>query len=274
MIKAATKKIIPTFAWNYLRLQYLKKNLKNFKTYTVQHNYCGHPLKLTIADELAKGWYDCDWPKLQEIEFLKNKTLKEGSLVFDIGAHQGLVAQVLSKTVKDGGRIVAVEANPHNASVMKKNCALNSIKNIEIVEAAIDEQDGELFFNEGLNGKVDSGNGEWGKVATKAVCIDTLVNQFGAPDLIFLDVEGFELNAIKGCNHSFSKIKSWFIEVHADYQLQSFGGSVELILQKFPKELFQCYIANDSEREFRELSHDPASVKLMEKRFYLIALRA
>jgi hypothetical protein len=144
MIKSIAKKIIPTSAWNYFRLEYLKKNLKNFEPYIVEHNYCGFVLKLNIADELAMGWYDSDWPMLEEVEFLKTKTLKEGSLIFDIGAHQGLVAQVLSRSVGEQGKIIAIEANPHNASIMKKNCALNDIRNIEIVQGAIDEKDGEL----------------------------------------------------------------------------------------------------------------------------------
>jgi FkbM family methyltransferase len=169
---------------------------------------------------------------------------------------------------------VAIEANPHNAAIMQKNCDMNGIKNIEIVQAAIDEKDGELFFNEGLNGKVDTGNGEWGKVKTDAVCIDTLVNKYGDPDLIFLDVEGFELNALHGCTTSFPKVKSWFIEVHSDYQLQSFGGSVENILKKFPPDLYNCFVANDNERDFKELIRNEQLTKMMEKRFYLIALRA
>lgn len=273
MIKSLIKNIIPAPIWTYLRLKKLKTKLEKFESYIVEHSYCGYILKIVIADELAQGWYDHDWKKLPEVEFLKNKIQKKDALIFDIGAHQGIVAQVLAKTAGTTGKVIAIEANPHNAKIMKENCKLNNISNLETIHAAIAEKDGELYFNEGLNGGVDPGNGEWGRVKTEAICIDTLVERFGIPDLIFLDVEGFELKALEGAKKNFSKIKNWFIEVHAEFQLQSHGGSVNEVFNYFPEANYTCFISYDADDHFEELSTKGSLDQLIKSRFFLIAIQ-
>ena len=60
---------------------------------------------------MGAGWYDHDWPELPEIALLKQHGLRPGARVFDIGAHQGVVALMLSKTVGPEGFVLAVEAS-------------------------------------------------------------------------------------------------------------------------------------------------------------------
>ncbi|MFZ4715113.1 MAG: FkbM family methyltransferase [Bacteriovoracaceae bacterium] len=272
MMKEIVKKVIPSPVWNYCRLIYHRRERQNFKPYTIKKNYCGFQLLTHISDGLAQGWYGADWKPLPELEFLKNYTLKQNAVVFDIGAHQGIVAQVMGKMVGSEGKIIAVEANKHNVQAFQKNINLNSLEHVKIVHAAIAAQNGFIEFSEALNGKVDDGSGEWGQVKTKATTIDTLIKDYALPDLIFIDVEGFEGEALIGAQENFSKIKSWFIEVHADYQLQSFGGSVEKILNYFPTEKYDLFVANDNHRDFIPFNHS-LTEEIIKKRFFLIALR-
>lgn len=273
MIKTLAKTIIPTKIWAQLRLAKQRKTISNFKQYQVMRNIAGHKLSIMIADPLGQGWYDKDWPKLPEVEFLKQHTLKPGARIFDLGAHQGIVAQVLGKEVSPGGKVLALEANSHNAKVAKENVKLNkSESTVEILHAAISHEMGEIIFNEGLNGKVDDGSGEWGQVKTKALTIDHLCKEYGTPDLIFLDVEGFEINALKGSEKTFPSVKSWFIEVHSDYQLQSFGSKPEDVIAKFPADSYQRFVGNDDQKAFvpyNETTHKD----FIQKRFFLIAIK-
>lgn len=273
MIKTLAKTILPTKIWAQLRLAKQRKTISNFNQYRVVRDIAGHKLSITIADPLGQGWYDKDWPKLPEVEFLKQYTLKPGAKIFDLGAHQGIVAQVLGKEVSPGGKVIALEANSHNARIAKENVKLNNSEGaVEILHAAISNEMGEIVFNEGLNGKVDDGSGEWGQVKTKALTIDYLCSEYGTPDLIFLDVEGFEINALKGSEKTFSSVNSWFIEVHSDYQLQSFGSKPEDVIAKFPADTYQRFVGNDELRSFvpyNELTH----INLIQKRFFLIAIK-
>lgn len=274
MLKQIIKTAIPSFLWNYLRLKKLKYSIENFSPYIVEKNYCGFKMKSFISDGLSKGWYDRDWSMLPEVEFLKSKTLRNGSLVFDLGAHQGIVAQILAKTIEPDGKVIAVEANLHNYKTFQKNLELNECRNITIIHAAISDKEGMLYFNESPNGKVDDGSAEWGRVETKATTIDSLVTLYGTPSLVFIDVEGFEENALVGAAKFFNDIQSWFIEVHADYQLQSFGGSVEKIISRFSTKNYDLYVANEEVKEFMPLNLNLDIMKLMiKKRFFLIALK-
>ena len=75
-----------------------------------------------IVDAMGQGWYDQDWPPPAEIGVLSERgRLREGARVFDVGAHQGVVAMMLGDLVGAAGRVVAVEATPHNAEVAGRN---------------------------------------------------------------------------------------------------------------------------------------------------------
>ncbi|HXH73700.1 MAG TPA: FkbM family methyltransferase [Bacteriovoracaceae bacterium] len=273
MIKTFVKLVIPARLWNKVRLARQRKLLLSFKKYQINRNIAGHDLKIQIADPLGKGWYDQDWEKLPEVEFLKKYTLKPGAKVFDLGAHQGVVALVLGKEVSPGGKVIALEANLHNSSIAIENVKLNKAEAcVNIVHAAISNEMGEIVFNEGLNGKVDDGQGEWGQVKTKALTIDHLCEVYGTPDLIFLDVEGFEMNAMNGASKSFNLIPSWFIEVHSDYQLQSFGSKPEEVLARFPKDLYKLFVSNDNAKTFVSYE-EKLHLEFIQKRFFLIALK-
>lgn len=46
---------------------------------------------------MARSWYGTDWEQLPELELLAQGQLRQGALVFDLGAHQATVASVLAK---------------------------------------------------------------------------------------------------------------------------------------------------------------------------------
>jgi FkbM family methyltransferase len=188
----------------------------------VTHTYGGHRLTVALADPLADGWYDHDWPRLQEIdELVRIGALRPGATVFDLGAHQGVVALVLAAEVGPSGRVVAVEAQHHNASIAERNVRLNGATNVAIVHGAIADRPGKVNFAEDLNGHVD-GATRLGNVEVLAVTIDQLAEQHGRPDLVFLDVEGYEGKALEGAAATLrARRTSFFVEVHSDRLVDS-----------------------------------------------------
>ena len=93
--------------------------IRTFKPTIVQHEYGGIGLRVRIADKISARWYDRDFDELPEITFLKQKRLKQGALVFDLGAHHGVIAMLLARIVGDTGRVIAIEAGEHNFNVAK-----------------------------------------------------------------------------------------------------------------------------------------------------------
>src|SRR6266567_1987426 len=94
--KALAKSLLPQSVWTRLRLARIHYGIRRYETHRVRHMYGGFALDLCLADPMAQGWYDHDWDELPEIALLKHSRLRPGARVFDLGAHQCVVALMLA----------------------------------------------------------------------------------------------------------------------------------------------------------------------------------
>jgi FkbM family methyltransferase len=271
MIKTIAKNLLPSWLWGKLYAWRSGYNINQFQPREVSHNYGVLSLKVHLADPLAAGWYDRDWDELTEIALLSKGRLKKGARVFDLGAHQGVVALMLAERVGAEGKVVALEANPHNAAVARRNCQLNGVGQVEIVHAAVAEKSGQVTFNQGLNGQMDDGSGSFGQITVEAYAVDALAQKYGVPDVLFIDVEGYECRVLQGARATLANGPDCFIEVHVGAGLEKFGGSVAEMVAFFPADKYQLFMANDTQREFVPFDAGSALVK---ERFFLVALNS
>jgi FkbM family methyltransferase len=131
-----------------------------------------------------------------------------GDLVFDVGANQGEYADVFAG---DGARVVAVEPNTALATRLQ---ALAREADIRLVFAAIGDETGTAILNvcsqPGFSTLVDPG-AEWIEnspdyndvswthtLEVPVTTIDLLAREFGEPEYVKIDVEGFEINTLRG----------------------------------------------------------------------------
>lgn len=268
-MKSVIRSVAPNWLWTKLRLWQIDNSINSYPTKQVSHTYGGFDLTVYLADPLAQGWYDCDWPDLPEIFFLRQYRLKPGAKVFDIGAHQGIVAMVQAKIVAEDGFVLAVEANSHNFKVAKRNQELNNLPQLNILFGAVADKSGTLIFNQGLNGQVDDGKGEWGQVEVPAFSIDDLSSQYGFPDVLFIDIEGFECQALQGAKRTLARYPDCFVEVHVQHGLEKFGGSVEEVISFFNQEHYDLFI--HSEKYPKLIKFEPHH-EILNERFFLTAV--
>src|ERR1700761_1538885 len=120
-IKRAVRSVLPDPVYRKYRQRKIARQIAAYKPRIVEHTYAGKHLRISLRDPLAEGWYDRDWPVPSELAIAIDSVDLEGALAFDLGAHQGVVALILSKLVGQHGRVIAVEAEPHNALVAKEN---------------------------------------------------------------------------------------------------------------------------------------------------------
>jgi FkbM family methyltransferase len=274
--KAILKSVLPKAAYDRLRLRKMRTDRARFAPRIVTNQYGDTKLSVNIEDKVGEDWYDHDWPVAGEVEFLRKYSLRPGSLVFDIGAHQGVVAMMLANELGQKGRIIAVEANPQNADLARRNFHLNKIGNAQVVEAAISDRPGVLTFNEDSNGQVD-GSGNLGKIEVRARTIDSLTEEFGSPDLIFLDIEGFEAHALQGATQTMMKTPDLFIEVHVGAGLETFGSSVKELIKLIPYDRYELYFAA-GEEPLRFIKQEPSfffseTNAAIKNRFFLAAVK-
>lgn len=268
-IKRCVMGLLPGPLRSRLRTWRIRRSVAAFPPQTVEHEYGGGKLKVHLADPLAAGWYDHDWPPLPEIIALRSSRLKPGARVFDAGAHQGVVALMLAREVGPSGQVVAVEASPHNAAVARTNRDLNGAHHLEIVQAAVADQPGTLSFSEGLNGSLASA-GEWGRITVPAVSLDDLTEKYGVPDVVFIDVEGAEVLALAGATKALAAGADFFVECHVGCGLETLGGNVAKIFEHFPKDRYRLSIRRELDTEFRPLT---AGDPILADRFFLLATR-
>jgi FkbM family methyltransferase len=251
-IKARIKAVAPPRLWDFLHRMRTRWNLwqgrrqvARFPSRVVRHDYAGVPLDVTIADPVAEVWYDRDWvgrTEFPELDVLRGRRLRPGARVFDVGAHQGVVALILADIVGPSGSVVAVEAHPHNARVAERNRDLNRAAHLTVVHAAIADRTGRIVINEVLNSKVDD-RGSFGRIEVDAITVDDLADRHGMPDVLFIDVEGYEVHALRGARRTLESRPDVVIEVHTGCGLEEQGESVASLLAEFPPGAYNFSIA-------------------------------
>ena len=262
------QRLLPKKVSGWLRIWRLERTLQHFTARIVEHRYGNTRLKVYISDSLADGWYDHDWDDLPEIAELR-PWLTSDSTVFDFGAHQGVVAMMLCNEVGPSGRVIAIEPNAHNVAAMIRNRELNDCRQLQIMHAAVAAKNGDITFNEALNGQIDDGTGAWGATIIEGITVDSVAERFGMPSVVFIDVEGAECLALAGASRVLASDASFFVEVHVGVGLEKLGGSVAEVLSYFPENRYKILGRAEGESGFHPFDTDD---HLTATRFLLLAL--
>ncbi len=258
------RRAVPHSLYRRYRKRRIASLISAYEAHEVTHTYAGHELHVHLADPLAEGWYDHDWEEWELIKFLREqRVLSPGGTVFDLGAHQAIVALQLARAVGEGGRVVAVEAEPHNAHVAAINRELNNAENLIVIHAAAAASSGVAAFAEGLNGAIDTRPAS-ANITVPAVTVDELASRFGTPALVLVDVEGYEGEVLRGAAATLADGGTSFaVEVHDT--ITSFGDSPEWIADRFAD--FERYIALEDDQRPVKLEGQPPT-----GRFFLVAI--
>lgn len=269
MLKEIVRRTVPAEALSFLRSAKLYYATRTYARKVVRHTYGRTPLLVHINDVNAEIWYDHDWTDRPEISLLEQHRLKSGATVFNLGAHQGVVALMLADIVGEAGRVIALEASPYNARLAEQNRAANNAQNLLTINAAIAAERGTLKFSDSLCGHVDNGHGG---IDVPARTIDDLADEYGHPAVLYIDIEGFECKALRGAIKTLSIGSDCFVEVHGGVGLEEYGGSVSQLLSFFPAEKYGLFYSSDDGGDFGPLNDRRQIIdQLAGKRWFLVA---
>lgn len=149
-------------------------------------------------------------------------TPKEGDTVIDIGAHIGRYTITSSKQVGNTGRVVAIEADPENFELLKRNIALNKLTNVLTLNYAVFstrtrmklyEQSASAKYNSIMLTRARTMN----YVEVNADTLDSILEQntINQVNWIKIDVEGAEFEVLKGSTKTLSSNDiSLLVEIH------------------------------------------------------------
>ena len=146
--------------------------------------------------------------------------LKEGDVVLDIGANIGYYVLVESQLVGKSGQVYAVEPVLTNFNLLEKNVQLNNFKNVSMFQFAFGEKDekSEIYVSDQSNLCTMNRNAVVGKfVGAQEVSVETVDTFFkdkAPPNLIRMDVEGWEYQIIKGMAKTLKGNVKILVELH------------------------------------------------------------
>lgn len=201
-------KITSKLGFNIQRLRKL-----NSYPYKRKFTYKETSFNFWIADETAKKWYDVGFNNnLVELEIL-DQMIDKSDNVLEIGVHYGFFASFIASKINEG-RYLGVEMQPKAAMYTQANLKLNGFFNAEIINAAGGSQVGEISYNPHLNGNAIPSKNDKGQFDIPVITIDEIIEREGGFNFLKIDVEGFELEVLKGGRKKLSQFNKIAIEIH------------------------------------------------------------
>jgi FkbM family methyltransferase len=168
--------------------------------------------------QYASGMYEINLQKAL------SAYLQPGSVVYDVGAHIGVVSIFAGELVGPTGRVFAFEADPENAKRIETHVQRNDLAQIQVFSCAAWSSSGKLSFerasahssrNQGSVSKAPAQTGQ-DTIVVESIRLDDFAQQHVLPPtLIKIDVEGGEADVLLGCEQIFSRSHPVLIcEVH------------------------------------------------------------
>ncbi len=169
-------------------------------------------------DTVGITWVYFTHPSEHPSEWLND--ICAGQIGFDVGAHRGYWSILYQKRVLPAGLIIAWEPHPKNYQKLLENIVKNNISHIIPLRLAAWRESTLLSFEESSELDIKSflvKAKESQKGSILATSVDKLVDSLGLPrlDWIKMDIEGAEVEALKGAMKTLSRYKpTLWIEFH------------------------------------------------------------
>jgi len=190
-----------------------------------------------------------------------NTLITKSNVFYDIGANIGHVSLVASSLINEKGVIYSFEPHPVSFNRFKNHVELNHISNIFAFNVGLGSTSSilnmlEVEGNAGANRILTSNVINSNFISINIVSLDEFIlnNKADVPDLIKVDVEGYELEVFKGAENLLNNNKpNLFFELDERLLKLQNTSPIELLmfLSKFGYKFF-----NADDYEFIDLNYD------------------
>jgi FkbM family methyltransferase len=193
-------------------------------------------------------------------------TPKEGDIVIDIGAHIGRYTITSSKQIGNTGKVVAIEADPDNFELLKRNIALNNLTNVLPLNYAVFSTRTRIkLYEQSASAKYNSvmltrAAKTKNYVEVNADTLDSILKHNGINQVnwIKIDVEGAEFEVLKGSAETLSRENiSLLVEVHNIKDPSHYRNIVDFLNHHNYEITFeQRYDSGESHIIFRKMNNN------------------
>ncbi len=184
--------------------------------------------------------------------------LKSGELLIDVGANVGSIS-IPAVSRKLFARAITFEPDPKNFEVLQSNIILNKLsREIEASPLALGARDAIIkllhnYENPGASRIITEPSAPSTSHTVQVIMLDEFLMKMPSPTMIFMDVEGYEVNVLEGSKKTIELGVPVVMEF-SPRQISSQSTKGELI--QICGDLFTKFgFANSSRREFWSISH-------------------
>ena len=170
-----------------------------------------------------------------------------GATVVDVGASIGYYTLLAAKRVGNDGSVYAFEPHPPSFERLIENVKLNDWKNVQAFNFAISDKKGEKKLYVFKSGRA-SGSGFALRNDSVPITVKTMPLEDAVKtdiDLVKMDIEGAEVEVLKGMERTLAKGKVKIIcEVHPKH-ISLLGHDVSEITELLKKHSYKIYLIDE-----------------------------
>lgn len=203
--------------------------------------YIRHRFEGTRFEPVVEGVRRMRWPRVWRVGEKDHKAmmtilpmlLRRNSVCVDIGANKGEILEIILRLCPNA-RHHAVEPLPHMAQGLR-----DKFPNVTIHELALSDQNGEAVFHHVLDDDAYSGlkptdygnhkNSQVQKIPVKLRRLDEVIPADVNVEFIKIDVEGAELQVLKGAEGLLRRSKPTIIFEFQQERAPSYGTTPDLM---------------------------------------------
>lgn len=184
-----------------------------------RHRYAGG----VLINDHPRGY---TWAACRDLTyglFLDRYTPSEGDIVVELGAGVGTETVFLAKAVGKTGRVVACEASPRAASLLRATLAANKITNVEVAEVAVMDRPGnvDLLDRRGdVHSSLFKGTSQSAfkteAIPVEGITVDGLIerHRLDRVDLLKVNIEGAENLMVEGMAATLPLLRHAVVSCH------------------------------------------------------------